>query len=38
MPACFFRAVHDDVNDVKDFSIKGFVDFFLKHQEYKENK
>lgn len=36
MPACFFRAVHDDASQVRDFSIAGFVDYFLEHQsEYK---
>lgn len=30
MPACMFKAVNDDVSEVKDFSIKGFVEFYLK--------
>lgn len=33
MPACMFRAVRDDVSEVRDYSIKGFVDFYLKNQE-----
>ena len=33
MPACFFRAIQDDVNDVRDFTIEGFVHFFMEHQE-----
>lgn len=32
MPTCFFRAVHDDVDDVQDFTIKGFVEFYEKHK------
>lgn len=30
MPACLFRAVSDDVSGVSDYTIKGFVDFYLK--------
>ena len=30
MPACMFRAVSDDVTEVRDYTIKGFVDFYLK--------
>lgn len=33
MPACFFRVIQDDVNDVRDFTIEGFVHFFMEHQE-----
>ncbi|MDR0794615.1 MAG: DUF6485 family protein [Tannerella sp.] len=33
MPACFFRAVKDDVSDVTDYSIKGFVEFYMKNKE-----
>ncbi len=29
IPACMFRAVHEDVSEVRDYSIKGFVDFYL---------
>lgn len=32
MPTCFFLAVHDDVSDVKDFSIDSFVQFYLQHK------
>lgn len=32
MPACMFRAVDDDVSEVKDYSIKGFVEFYLTKQ------
>jgi hypothetical protein len=35
MPACFFRAVHDDVSDAVDFSIEGFVNYFHKHNKCK---
>lgn len=31
MPACFFRAVHDDVDGLEDFTIQGFVDFYETH-------
>lgn len=30
MPACMFKVAHDDISDVKDFTIKGFVNFYLK--------
>ncbi len=30
MPACMFVAVSDDIRAVKDYSINGFVDFYLK--------
>ena len=30
MPACFFIAVNEDVSEVTDYSMKGFVEFFLK--------
>lgn len=33
VPACFFRVVNEDVNEVRDYSIEGFVDFCLKHKE-----
>lgn len=33
MPACMFRAVCDDVSNVDDYSIKGFVEFFLLQQD-----
>lgn len=31
MPACFFKVVHNDVSNLRDYSIRGFVDFFLSH-------
>lgn len=31
MPTCMFRAISEDVSNVNDYSIKGFVDFFMKH-------
>ena len=37
MPACFFIAVSDDVSGVTDYSMKGFVDFFLKKQNESKN-
>ena len=30
MPACMFKVVNEDVSQVKDFTIKGFVDFYLQ--------
>ncbi len=33
MPACMFKAVSEDVSDAKDWTIKGFVDFYLKHNK-----
>lgn len=38
MPACFFRAVHDDVSEVKDYTMEGFVSHFLKHKEEYRQK
>lgn len=32
MPACMFRVVNDDVSKVNDYSMKGFVEFYLSHQ------
>lgn len=31
MPACMFKAVSDDVSEAKDYTIKGFVDFYLNN-------
>lgn len=37
MPACFFRAVHEDMSGITDYSIQGFVNFFNEHcSEYPE--
>lgn len=33
MPTCFFLSVSDDVSDVKDYTVKGFVEFYQKHQK-----
>lgn len=39
MPACLFLAVHEDVSGVTDYSIEGFVEFFLSHRnEYMRDK
>ncbi len=32
IPSCFFRRVHDDINGVEDFSIEGFVEFYVRHR------
>lgn len=32
MPTCMFQAVHDDISEVKDYTIEGFVDFYLKNK------
>lgn len=37
IPTCLFRAVHDDVSGVNDYTMQGFVNFFTQHQaEYTE--
>lgn len=36
MPTCFFQAVDEDFSSVKEFSIKGFVEFYLQRQEPSE--
>lgn len=33
MPACFFRVVHDDTSDTSDYTIDGFVSYYLKHKQ-----
>ena len=33
MPACFFHVVHEDMSDVTDYTIEGFVRFFNRHVE-----
>lgn len=33
MPACFFNIVHDDVSEVTDFTIDGFIKFYHEHNE-----
>lgn len=42
MPACLFRAVHDDegeLNRLTDYSIEGFVDYYQAHRdEYLSGK
>lgn len=38
MPACMFDAVSEDVSEVRDYTIKGFVDFYLKvHKDEEGN-
>lgn len=32
IPSCFFRAVHDDLTQVEDFSFAGFADFLRLHR------
>nr|UWI50512.1 DUF6485 family protein [Clostridioides difficile] len=32
MPACFFGIVNEDMSDVTDYSIEGFVRYFHEHQ------
>lgn len=32
MPACFYSVVNEDVSGVTDYSIEGFVKFFLENQ------
>lgn len=33
MPTCLFKAVNEDVSEVRDYTIKGFVDFYLKNNQ-----
>ncbi len=33
VPNCLFQAVNPDISGVKDFSIKGFVQFYLKNNK-----
>ncbi len=33
MPACFFHAVHEDMSEVKEYTVKAFVAYYLKHQD-----
>lgn len=33
MPACMFKAVQEDVSEVRDYSIKGFVEFCLANKD-----
>lgn len=34
MPACMFKVVNEDVSEVRDYTIKGFVDFCLQNKEH----
>lgn len=39
MPACMFSVVNPDTSDATAFTIEGFVDYFMKHQDtYLKNK
>lgn len=39
MPACMFKVVHEDTSNLKDFSIEGFVGYFMEHrEEYLQNR
>ena len=33
MPACMFKAVNKDVSEAHDWTIKGFVDFYLQQTQ-----
>ena len=33
IPSCFFLLVKDDLSDVEDFSIEGFVAFYQKNKQ-----
>jgi len=33
MPACMFYSVHADMSEAADYSIEGFVDYYMKHRE-----
>lgn len=32
IPSCFFLLVNEDMSDVEDFTIDGFVEFYLKNK------
>lgn len=32
IPACFFLKISPDAENLTDFTVDGFVDFFLKHK------
>jgi len=32
LPNCMFKQINKDISGVKDFSIKGFVDFYNKNE------
>ena len=32
LPSCFFLLIKDDLSGVEDFTIEGFVDFYLKNK------
>jgi predicted GNAT family N-acyltransferase len=36
IPSCFFKAIYDDISETKDFTYKGFADFFVKHGKTNE--
>ena len=39
MPACMFAAVREDLDGAADYTIEGFVDYFLRNREqYLRNK
>ena len=33
MPACMFAAVHEDMSGATDYTIEGFVEYFMKHRD-----
>lgn len=37
MPACMLSAASDDVRNVKDYTIKGFVDFYQRVKQPHEH-
>ena len=33
MPTCFFKVINNDVGEVKEFTIKSFVEFYNKNNQ-----
>lgn len=33
IPSCFFRLINDDLSNLKEFTIKSFVDFYLQNNK-----
>ena len=38
MPTCFFLSVSKDIDEVTEFTVEGFVDFYLKHKTLKNKE
>lgn len=38
IPGCFFNLVNDDLSNVKEFTIEGFVRFVIENKKIENNK